>query len=321
MSQPLAPAPPYRDRYGGLVAFGILELLLAAGCLLLVTMLLMSAGMRLPNMPSPQPAASLISAAAVYLAAAAAFGALGAGSILARRWARTLSLVVGWLWLAVGAIGGIFLLLILPRMFAAMPGMEDPAAKAFAIGCMSIGWGLGFVLLPLALVLFYGSRNARATSEARDPRPRWTDRCPVPVLALALMSAFAALTFTIYSLHPAVPVFGRIWTGAAAAALFLLLAGLEAAIAWGLYRLRPAAWWGRLGLWLVSGTWTAIGFAQGVDWQRLLQASGQPDTAETRRLLSGMFQGPLFVTLMIVVAVACLGYLLWVKRYFAPRPA
>jgi hypothetical protein len=310
--------PPHRDRSGGLVAFGILELLLAVACLFLAVTVLAAARMRLPNMPPSQ--ANPVPAALTYLLAAVAFGWLGVGSILARRWACTLSQIAGWLWLVIGVIGGVFLLFFTPRMLVAMPGAQE-GTQTFVIGCLAVFWGLFFVLLPLAFVLFYGSRNVRATCEARDPRPRWTDRCPAPVLALALMSAFAALSFVAYSVHPAFPVLGRVWTGAPGTVVFLVFAVLEAWIAWGLYRLRPAAWWGRLGLWLVSGGSAAFTFYRGVDWRQVLRASGQPDNPMTLRMLNGLFEGPYFLTLMAVVGVAFLGYLLWVKRYFVPRPA
>jgi hypothetical protein len=122
------------------------------------------------------------------------------------------------------------------------------------------------------------------------------------------------------SFHPLYPFFGRLLTGPPAAAIFLAFAVLEAALAWGLYRLRPAAWWARLGLWLVNGSSSAITFYRGVDWQQVLQASGQPDNPMARQMLDVMFQGPYFLILIAIVAVAFLGYLLCVRRYFV-RPA
>jgi len=308
----------YRDRNGALVAFGILELLLGLACLAFVAMVLLAGQVRLPNSPSPR--ASLIPASLTYLVLAIAFDWLGVRSILARRWARTLSLIAGWFWLVSGVVGGAFMLYFMPRMLASMPAVQ-PEARAAGLGCVAAVWGLGFLLLPLGFVLFYGSRNVRATCEARDPRPRWTDRCPAPVLALALMSAFAAVSFVVYSFRPAFPVFGRLWTGAPGALLFLLLALLEAAVAWGLYRLRPAAWWGRLGLWLLNGGSTAYTFHRGVDWPQILRASGQPENPATLQMLQGLFAGPYFVALMVAVGVAFIGYLLWVRKYFVPRPA
>lgn len=309
--------PAYRDRSGGLIAFGILELLLAVACVFFVAMVLLAGRMRVPNVP-PQP--NLIPATLTYLVGAIVFGWLGVGSLLARRWARTLSLIAGWFWLLAGVFGGVFLVFFMPRVFATLPGAQ-PGARAFAVGCMAVGWGLFFLLLPLALVLFYGSRNVRATCEARDPQPRWTDRCPAPVLALALMSAFAAVSFVVYSVHPTFPVFGRLWTGAPGTLLFLVGALLEAAVAWGLYRLRPAAWWGRLGLWLLNGGSTIYTFHRGIDWSQVLRASGQPENPATLQMLQSLFTGPHFLALLVGIGIAFIGYLIWVRKYFVPRAA
>jgi len=308
----------YRDRTGGLIAFGILELLVALVCLAFIALMLTAGRVRLPNAPSPQP--SLIPAALTYLVAAIVFGCLGVGSILARRWARTLSLIVGWFWLLVGVVGGVFMVFFLPRMMAAMPGMEA-GVHAAVLGCTAAFWGVALLLLPLLFVIFYGSRNVRATCEARDRLPRWTDRCPAPVLALALMSAFAAVSFVVYSFHPAFPVFGRLLTGAPGAVVFLVIAVLEAAVAWGLYHLRPAAWWGRLGLWLLNGASTTYTFHRGVDWAQALRASGQPENPATLHMLQSLFAGPHFLALLAAVGVAFIGYLLWVRKYFVARPA
>ena len=48
------------------------------------------------------------------------------------------------------------------------------------------------------------------------------------------------------------PLFGVFVSGAAGAAVILLLALVLAYLAWGTYRLRMAAWWGMLLLWIVG---------------------------------------------------------------------
>ncbi len=289
------PPVPYKDRSSALVAFGILELLFALGCLFFIGTLLVSTRLHPANMPPGYSPPNLALASMVYLVGAVAFAWLGVGSILARRWARALSLAVGWLWLAFGVVVGVFLLVLAPRIFAAMPALPSSGARAGALGCLALTWTIPFLLLPLALVLFYGGRNVRRTCEARDPQPRWTDRCPVPVLALALMSAVAIPTLILSSLHPAFPFFGRTLTGPPAAAALLVLAALEAAVAWGLYRLRPAAWWGRLALWLFSGVSSFFIFYRGMDWEAAFRASGQPDNPAVRQMMTGVFHDPLFL--------------------------
>jgi len=316
----------HKDRSGAIVAFGVLELLIALGCVAMICFTLIAVLIRPPAtsaaMPPgyppgyPPPAASLAIAALYYLGIAVVFGWLGVGSILARRWARTLSLALGWIWLVSGTIGGLFSLLLLPRIFAAMPKTGGPDMTGVAVGCAVAVIVPVLILLPIAFVLFYGGRNVRATFEARDPHPRWTDRCPFPVLVLALLAAFAVLPCALSALHPAFPFFGRLLTGAPGAAAMLLFALLQAALAWGLYKLRPAAWWGYLALWLVSVVSSVITFSRGLNWEELLRASGQPDNPMFRQVMIGMFQGPFFITVLVVLSLAFLGYLLWIKRYF-----
>ena len=53
--------------------------------------------------------------------------------------------------------------------------------------------GVFFVILPAVWIFFYKSRQVKATCEARDPVARWTDACPLPVLALCLWFLFFRL--------------------------------------------------------------------------------------------------------------------------------
>ncbi len=321
--EPTTPPPPaaetYRDRGGALVAFGVFDLLLALCSFLLVVFLLVGSRLHPANMPPGYAPPNLAFASVIYLLAAVAWGWLGAGSILARRWACSLSLAAGWLWLVIGAISGIFLFVFMPRVFDAMPAMPQAGVRAGVMGCLALFWALGFILLPLGYVLFYGSRNVRATCAARDPRPRWTDRCPPAVLPLVVLAFVSVPALAVSSLHPAFPAFGSTLVGPPAAIAFLVLAALEVAVAWGLYRLLPAAWWGRLALWLFSSGSSAFTFYRGIDWQKILRATGQPDNPAMGQMMTGVLHDPLFLATLALTACGCLGYMLWIRRYFVPR--
>ncbi|HET7177217.1 MAG TPA: hypothetical protein VFI63_00870 [Solirubrobacterales bacterium] len=92
------------------------------------------------------------------------------------------------------------------------------------------------------------------------------------------------------------------------------------AIAWGLDHLRPAAWWGRLGLWLLNGGSTAYTFHRGIDWSQVLRASGQSENPAALQMMQGIFAAPYFFALLAAIGIAFVGYLLWVRKYFVPRP-
>lgn len=84
-----------RDRYAGLVFFGVVEILVGLVALLMIPMLVIGA-----RVSAPAGAASetfsrrmLVPSAMVYLGTGALLLTLGVGSILARRWARALMVV------------------------------------------------------------------------------------------------------------------------------------------------------------------------------------------------------------------------------------
>ena len=56
----------------------------------------------------------------VYLLGAAFFGALGVGTLRARRWARTIGLVTSWMWLVFGIFAVVVMIFILPKMMAGL---------------------------------------------------------------------------------------------------------------------------------------------------------------------------------------------------------
>src|SRR5262249_54147980 len=143
-----------------------------------------------PAPPPPRPGA-VVGAAIVYAAVAVFFVAVGIGSIRGRRWARTLMIVVSWLWLAAGVLW-------LGVWAARFPGfglqLQQEAGRAGETLGRVVTWSTAAlfvvldVVLPAAFVLFYGSPHVKATCERRDPNVPWTDRCPAPVLAAALGS-------------------------------------------------------------------------------------------------------------------------------------
>jgi len=99
------------------------------------------------------------------------------------------------------------------------------------------------IVLPLVLFLFYRSSSVAATVERRDPHARWTDRTPLPVLAVVLVVAFGSIAMLANLASPTLSLMGRIVTGAPAAMTLFALALLGAVLAVQLYRLREAAWW------------------------------------------------------------------------------
>ncbi|HEX7150168.1 MAG TPA: hypothetical protein VF618_01680 [Thermoanaerobaculia bacterium] len=226
------------DRSTGLVVFGAVQILVGIVC----GIALLAA-----------VAATVTTTSMIFLTGIAAFFfvAAGVGSIKARRWARALSTVVSALWLAGGVIALLSTLLIVPRVY--------PGAR---IGLIAAGIALAAIVLPAILFFFYRRDDVRATCERRD-KPRWTDAVPLPVLALALVMAFASLWLLVRMSEPVVPLFGMVMTGGPAALTLLALAVLCGILAVQSYRLKESAWWTVVLLQVIGCTMWAVSMARG----------------------------------------------------------
>lgn len=88
-----------------------------------------------------------------------------------------------------------------------------------------------FILLPGGLVLFYRSRHVRETCETRDPVRRWTDGCPLPVLAVTCLLWWGALMMFVMPLTGLgmLPFFGMLLTGLPGA---LAMIGMACVLFW-----------------------------------------------------------------------------------------
>jgi hypothetical protein len=137
------------------------------------------------------------------------------------------------------SIGG--MALMAPKLAAMIQAAQPPgqpelpdAARTVVMLVPIVMLGMMFLALPLIRGLFYSGKNVRATCEARDPKPRWTDRCPLPVLAVSLWLAFGTLSmFVMPAFHSAAPLFGMLLSGVAGSVFYLFLAVVWAYCAWG----------------------------------------------------------------------------------------
>ena len=320
----------YRDRYPALVCFGVLEILLGLLALVGVGSMILASALAHGSALGMAPKA-LGPAIAPYLAAAVFFVWMGVGSILARRWARALVLISSWMWLGCGLIGIATLVLFFPSMRAQMsgslagpPGSPSPLSAAdtthiasVAEGCVLAVLALLSVALPLALALFYGSRHVKATCEARDPRPRWTDRCPLPALGLSLLHGTGALSLLVLALgYRVFPIFGVILSGwhalVASLAFSLLLAGMARAT----YHLRAWAWWAAGCLWCFSALSSAVMFLRPFDWEDFYRQMGFPAQQYEQMGLGQFWVQRQALWISGISFLAMFTYLLWARRFF-----
>jgi hypothetical protein len=315
----------FRDRKTALVVFGVFEVILGALCAVIIPFMIFGtiASAALDKSPAgPVSLRMVIPGVLFYAVAAAWFIWLGIGSIKARRWARALLLVSSWIWLVAGIFGFILMLVMMPGMYERM-GQEGqiPEEMAAVMKYVMLGFmGVIYVVIPGALVLFYGSRNVKATCESRDPRVRWTDKCPLRVLALSLMYAYGAGSALLMGFYGwTIPFFGFILSGFGGAVAALVATALCVYVAWGTYRLRMKAWWCAMLLTVAGAASTAITFSRVSLWDFYEKMNFPEQQLEMMRQY-GMPHSSTMALFSGVWLLGFLGYLLYTRRYFTSSP-
>lgn len=312
---------PYKDRKTGLAIFGAIQIAMGGFCALMIPLMLIgmlaSAALN-KDAASSMPATTMIPGLIFYVLMAACFIWLGIGSIQARRWARALCLVASWLWFISGITGMLFMLLFMPDMYEQMSkDGQMPANLVIVVKYVTFGFlAIIYILIPGAFILFYGSRNTQATCEQRDPKIRWTDKCPLPVLALTLMAGCCASSLPFMGLYGwAVPFFGIIVTGGAGAGIALIFLVLLVYITRGLYRLDLKAWWCAVGLALFWGASCAITFSR-ITLMAFYEKMNFPaQQLEIMRKMSFTQSHSLTYACLFWVLLV-LAFLLYTKRFF-----
>jgi uncharacterized membrane protein len=326
---PPAPGTPYNDRRTGLTVFGILTLLMGVVCALLVPLMLATLTIApRPGVPA-QDTRTMLPAILMYGGLAVMFIWLGIGSIMARRWARALLLIISWCWLLIGIVSTVVMVTVVPGILektqtALPPGQPAPPPEVMqgVMGFTFVFLGVLFVILPAVWVFFYGSRHVKATCEAADPVERWTDRCPLPVLAIPLwlLSSLPWFLVMAVSRKAVIPFFGMFVAGPPAAAGYLLLTVLWGYGAWAIYKLRPTGWW-IVTISMVVFCISAFLTYSRHDISELYRLMNYPADQITLMEKFNFLTGTRMAWLTLATIVPVLGYLLFVKRYFRALPA
>ncbi len=323
-AQPPTTTPVYPDRSTGLMLFGIVQVLLGCICWL-IGLMMVALPLLGPTAKAPQgPAMNtqmMIPGMVIYLLLAVAFVWLGIGSLRARRWAWTLTIVLSWMWLVMGVVMFVsFVFLAGPMMRASMEQQTKMPPQALMMMQVISGAFTAciYILLPALFLLFYHRASVRATCQRRDPKIPWTDRCPMPVLVLSITMALSVvLMSSVVAYGCVMPLFGVFISGAVGAVVVLLMALVMAYLAWGTYRLQMAAWWGTLLVW-IAGTVNMAITSSRAGLMEMYEKMGMPAAQLEMMRKSGVVEtmshwGP---WIGILGGIAWLGYLLYVRRYF-----
>jgi hypothetical protein len=315
--------PDFKDRKVRLVVLGILQIIFGGFCALMVPLAIfgMVAAAKAGKGAAEGVNLSLrmiIPGILLYLALAVWFIWMGIGSIMARRWARALILVSSWLWLIGGVCGFVMVLALFPNMYEKMgeSGQMPKAAITVMKYTVTAFLALIYVVIPGIFVLFYSGKDVKATCEHRDLRERWTDKCPLPVLAVSFVSVLWAVSILSMGIYRwTIPFFGSILSGTAGAIVVLVLALVLVYISQGAYKLDVKAWWCAL-LVHIGWSFSAIITFSTVsmeEFYKKMNFSGQQLGIMKQY---GALWGSGMSLFLGVWAVIVLAYLVYVRRYF-----
>lgn len=312
--------PDFKDRRTGLIIFGILEIGLGALAALMIPLMILGQAMAAQTKQEPIPLRQLTPAVISYVAISAVLISVGIGSCKTRRWARALSLVLAWSWLAMGVVSMVMMAFFLPSILKTSQTQSQQVPEAALLIGMIVAMGfLGilFIVVPGILLVFYRSPHVKATCEARNLSPSWTDACPLPVLGMSLwlgLGAVGALAMPL-STHGVLPVFGKVLSGLGGSLCCVALALLWGYCAWAVYRLRSAGWWIAL-ICLCTVSVSAWMTFNHIDLPELYRLMGYSDRQIEAINQFSFLQGNRMAYWSIAGVVPMLGFLLFVKRYF-----
>ncbi len=177
-----------------------------------------------------------------YYAAAALLIPVGLGHLRLRRWALTLTRLYAWFWLVGGlTLIGNLLTLIPPGLQVQLP-REILLPRILWIGIFAVG---GLVFAPLLVRWLYHRKSIQAAFEAHDPNRYWTERTPLPLLALYLLFIILILVFHLAIFYRGIfPFFGQVLLDRQGVYLLSLCTLLAGILLYGLLTKESWAWWG-----------------------------------------------------------------------------
>ena len=312
----VAPVPQFTNRKGWLIFFGVGLIMIGIVCLGMAALVMVGSFLGPQTETGDDvPLRVMIPAALLYVAVGAMFIMLGAGSAMARRWAQAITLAISWMWLVTGLASVVMVFLVMPKTLDALP--EDQAGmKAFVIGCVAIIFAVFFIALPGLLVLFYRGRNVRATVEALDPVPRWTDGIPIPLLVFVLWMFLAAAGVLMSSfMYQFVPFGDFLLTGPGAYAFMIVCAAILLFIAIGSMKRMKAAWWTALILFALGLVYGFM-FLRNPDIESWYEAMGMPINPREVEMMQEIYSSPVFLAVTGLLWLGYFAYIFYLRRYF-----
>jgi hypothetical protein len=308
IGSPVKSVEEYKDCQTGLLFFGLLQFGFAVLSVLMAAIAMWAHSLVLDSQDQAPSHFSCFVAGVPYLVIAFLLCWLGVGSILCRRWARALLLIQGW----IGLVGGIASIGVGVGFTFLVPMLQCKPLSGAAVGISLVAMGIpGAMALALAgaMIAFYQNPNVIATCEARDPQVRWTDRCPLPLLAASLWICYGclALIFVCVRWNSLAVVGTQIFSGWQGALLNAAYLGLWSYCGWAFYRQKISGWWIYLVTLVIIMAVHAL-TASSLDQADLYRHLNMRPSESGH--LKELYQWSWLLALPKV------GYLFWVKRFF-----
>jgi hypothetical protein len=323
-AEPLSSPLAFKDRKTGLVIFGILTLLMGVGCAFFVPLVIVGQTMSPKSPDTSRAIAVILPVVGVYGSLAVALVWLGIGSIKTRRWARALLLIFSWSWLITGVISLVVMAMLVPQFLQAIESAQprgqaglSQATKSVIILIPALMMLIILLILPLIWVLFYGSKHVKATCLARDGVIRWTDRCPLPVLAVTLWLGFGGLMMAImpFAYHGVFPFFGQFVAGPIGMILYFGFALLWGYCAYALYKLDLRGWWLIVAGLCIFSLSSVLTYAHH-DIFELYRLMGYPEEQIAQIQKFNFFKGGMMIWGSLIYTVPFLIYLIYIRKFF-----
>ena len=307
------PIAPHKNRRAWLIFYGVVEILIACVCLLMVLGTLLVTQPTVAGSPV-SPTALKVLNTVLYGGIAVVFLVIGVGSIRCRNWARLAMIGVSSLWLTTGLISAVFSFVLFPviRQQSKLP----PELEGTVIAVMAAVMGIGFLLMPPVFLIFYSLKSVKATCQAGTvPSTGSSSPGSVPVIALAILEGLGGLVIVSFVWVRVTVVFGVVLHGLPAFLLLLAHTIASGFTVWLILRRRFAGWMLALVktiFWTVSTVMTFAG-------RDLIQLSREMDLDPKQ--LQTLQQFPQVQSLTWIMTVVSMGATLifiWSTRKFFP---
>lgn len=309
---------PAQDRAIGLIVFGMLDIVFGIFCFALAMLLLIviaSSGLH-----GMKPIHYWMTMTFLFFLTGW-FVVMGLGSVKARRWARALLLVGSWVAVFFSTLALALILYILPEIYNALADSSLVSPRValgvlyFAIFILAVLQ----ILFPLVSIAFHGSKSVKATCERLNPEPSWTDRYPLPLLAMSFISVLGCLSIiTCSTTNYVVFLFGHVSSGVPGVLVVAMISVACGYVGWGAFSRKMHAWWGAYIIVLLISSSMLLTFSE-LDMNTLYTHMGY--SVEQIEKLEKVYPfNPATLTFISGAwgIMACV-YLVWVRDCFCPE--